>query len=284
VQLRAITWNIFHGRDLAPEPALHTWRSRILRATERGRSHAQVNRDLFEQFAAVLQRADWDVALLQECPPRWAERLAASCDAEPHLALTSRNLPVPLDRAQSLAAGLNPDLIASWEGGSNLTLVRGLRSPPAIVERRELLLARRPETRRMAFTRLSTGPCIANLHASTDRLMAEGQVRRAAATAAGWARGDPLLFGGDLNLRPAGSAALFDALEREHDLRGPTAISSIDHLLHRGMGTIEPPLPWPAERREVPDPTADPSDPALPIRLSDHAPVEGCFTVEPTGD
>ena len=73
MEARAITWNLFHGRDHPPEPELLTWRSRLLRNTERGDAHAQVNRDLFEEFAATLAKAEWDVALLQESPPRWAE-------------------------------------------------------------------------------------------------------------------------------------------------------------------------------------------------------------------
>ena len=92
-----------------------------------------MNTDLAAQFEAVLADAEWDVALLQECPPRWAERLAVACRADPHLVPTSRNLPGAA-RVQALLADRNPDLIASWEGGSNLTLVR--RAGP-ITERRQ---------------------------------------------------------------------------------------------------------------------------------------------------
>ncbi len=91
MQVRALTWNVFHGRDFPPEPALLTRRSRIWRLTERGTTHAQVNRSLRREFTAVLSAAAWDVALLQEFPPRWAERLAEACAAERHRELTSRN-------------------------------------------------------------------------------------------------------------------------------------------------------------------------------------------------
>ena len=77
MELSALTWNLFHGRDHPPDPALFTWRSRLLRTTERDATHAQVNRDLLAEFAAVLAAAEWDVALLQECPPRWGAPLAA---------------------------------------------------------------------------------------------------------------------------------------------------------------------------------------------------------------
>jgi endonuclease/exonuclease/phosphatase family metal-dependent hydrolase len=278
--VRVIGWNLFHGRDRAPDPSLHTWRSRITRRTERGATHAQVNADLLDAFAGLLAGADWDVALLQECPPRWAETLAGSSGAESHLVPTSRNLPAPLARLQRLLAESNPDLIASWEGGSNLTLARGAFGTPVIRERRQLTLTRRPETRRMAFTVLRNDLCVANLHASESRSAAEADVRLAAATAVAWAAGRPLVFGGDFNLRPKSSRGVFEALAREHGLRAPTGPTLIDHLLARGLHVAEPTSRWPPERREVPDPTAGPGVPRLPVRLSDHAPVEAHFELD----
>jgi endonuclease/exonuclease/phosphatase family metal-dependent hydrolase len=271
--VRALSWNLFHGRDHPPERELHTWRSRLLRTTVRGTSHAQVNRELFGEFAAVLAGADWDVALLQECPPRWAEPLATECRAEPHLVPTSRNLP-RLGRVQGAVAAFNPDLIASWEGGSNLTLVRGGGiGDAAIAERRMVRLALRPERRVMALSRLASGLCVANYHASTDREAAEGELGRAAGIAADWAAGSPLLLGGDFNLKARRSEALFDRLERDHGLRAPTGTGSIDHLLVSGAEIAEPTSPWSPDGREVPEP--DPKGgPSLPIRLSDHTPVE----------
>lgn len=273
MQVRVLSWNLFHGRDFPPEPSLLSWRSRLLRITERGSTHAQVNRDLFASFAGILTSTDWDVALLQELPPRWAERLAIECRAVPHLVLTSRNIPW-LGRLQALAADLNPDLIASWEGGSNLTLARTERADrPAIIERRMLRLALRPERRTMAFSRLDCGLCVANLHASAARGAAERELPRAAAAATAWAEGAPLLLGGDFNLRPALSRHVFEALARDHGLEAPTGERVIDHLLTRGVEVLEPPRQWDPERREVPDPTASRGR-RLPIRLSDHAPVE----------
>jgi len=276
--VRLIAWNLFHGRDFAPDRRLHTLRSRLLRRTEHGVTHAQVNTDLFEQFATVLAEAEWDVAMLQECPPRWAEELGIRCGAETHLLLTSRNLPRPLSYAQRLAARLDPDLIASWEGGSNLTLVRGRHGAPLIEERRMLTMTGRPEARRMAFTVLRDGGlCVANLHASQNADAARAEILVAAATAIAWAAGRPLVLGGDLNLRPATSGPVFRALQRDYDFSAPTADDAIDHLLARGLEVIEPPSRWPAVRREVPDPTAPAGTTPLPIRLSDHAPVEATF-------
>ena len=82
VEFTAISWNLFHGRDFPPDPALRTWRSRLLRITERNATHVQVNRDLRAEFAAMLAGWEWDVALLQECPPRWSGRWPRACGAE----------------------------------------------------------------------------------------------------------------------------------------------------------------------------------------------------------
>ena len=48
--VRAITWNVFHGRDDPPDHGLVTWRSRLLRVTERNATHAQVNRPLLHEL------------------------------------------------------------------------------------------------------------------------------------------------------------------------------------------------------------------------------------------
>lgn len=273
MEFTAISWNLFHGRDFPPDPALFTWRSRLLRIEERNETHAQVNRELVDGFAAILAAAEWDVALLQECPPRFAEPLAAACGAEAHRVLTSRNSLAPL---RTWIARHNPDLIASGEGGSNLTLVRRRGSSARIAERRELTIhSGRPERRAMAFTRveLTEGAqlCVANLHATHDQPeLARADLLRAATAAIEWAGHAPLLFGGDLNLRPAEDAPAFERLASEFGLIGGTAPRAIDHLLTRGLEVVNAPAAWPAERRERPH-----GD--LRLRLSDHAPVEGSF-------
>jgi endonuclease/exonuclease/phosphatase family metal-dependent hydrolase len=272
VRFAAIAWNLFHGRDFPPDPALLSWRSRLLRITERNATHVQVNRDLAAEFAALLAAAEWDVALLQECPPRFAAPLARACGAAAHRALTSRN---SLSSLRTAAARLNPDLIASAEGGSNLTLVRG-HGPLRIVERRELAIHEgRPERRAMAFTRVAAHRepelCVANLHATAhEPELAARDVLRAAAAATEWAGGTPLLFGGDLNLRPGSDAAVFERLRERFGLAGPTAPGAIDHLLVRGLDVVDPPRPWPAERREI-------RREGLALRLSDHAPLGATF-------
>jgi endonuclease/exonuclease/phosphatase family metal-dependent hydrolase len=277
VEFTAIAWNLFHGRDFPPDPALFTWRSRLLRIAERNATHLQVNRDLTPEFAAMLAGAAWDVALLQECPPRFAAPLAEACGADAQRVLTSRNSLAPLRTA---AARLNPDLIASGEGGSNLTLVRPGAALGRIVERRELTIHKgRPERRAMAFARTERGICIANLHATNDRPDLAGEdVLAAARGASEWAGDAPLLFGGDLNLRPAETPGVFAELAQRFDLATPpTAPHAIDHLLARGLEVVDHPTPWPAERRET-------RQENRVLRLSDHAPVEARFrTSTPAG-
>jgi hypothetical protein len=269
VQFTALAWNLFHGRDFPPDPELFTWRSRLLRLTERNATHVQVNRELRDEFAELLSRADWDVALLQETPPRFATALARACDGEAHRVPTSRN---GLGWLRAAAGRLNPDLIASGEGGSNLTLVRPRGALGAIEERRGLAIHEgRPERRAMALTRTASGVCIANLHATNDiPALAVEDVLRAAAAATEFAGEAPLLFGGDLNLRPRQSPGVFEQLGERFGLGEPTGPTAIDHLLGRGLSAVEPVRAWAPEQREL-------KESGLALRLSDHAPVEARF-------
>jgi endonuclease/exonuclease/phosphatase family metal-dependent hydrolase len=224
-----------------------------------------VNRDLLREAAELLSAASWDVALLQECPPRWAAPLAHACRAQAHLTLTSRNW---LAFIRGPLARWNPDLMGSWGGGSNLTLTRGAGAA-GLRERRELLLRRRPERRKVDFIRLACGLCVSNLHASGPDRLAEADIRRAVDAASTWAGEDPLLFGGDLNLRPRDSM-LYRELAEEFGLVGTTSPDAIDHMLSRGLEILEPARAWQEEAREV-------HVGGRAIRLSDHAPVSARY-------
>ena len=71
----------------------------------------------------------------------------------------------------------------------------------------------------MAFTRTASGVCIANLHATNDQPpLAIEDVLKAARAAERWAGDSPLIFGGDLNLRPAEDPEVFARLEDEFGL------------------------------------------------------------------
>jgi hypothetical protein len=173
--------------------------------------------------------------------------------------------------------------MGSWEGGSNITLVR----PPWRMAgaNRSLLLNPLPgrglrERRRMSFVRMRDDErdvCVANLHLTASaRPQAEREALRAAAAAVSWAgEATPLIVGGDFNLRPR-STRVFERIEREFGLAGPTSADAIDHLLARGLEVVAPPSQWALQRRELEAPVG------LEIRrllLSDHAPVEATYGV-----
>jgi len=268
--VRALSWNLFHGRDFPPDPALFTWRSRLLRVTESNEKYAQVNRPLLHEFAETIAAREWDVALLQEAPPRWLGPLSRAAGASGTCALTSRNFAPGLRAA---LAWLNPDLIASNEGGSNQLLVR---PPWRIHHVMRFTLTLRPERRAMLFARLR-GPdgrqvAVANLHATAgDPPAAAREVLAAAETALELAAGTPLLLGGDLNLRPHRTPQPFEDLEQRFGFRGPFEAHSIDHLLALGLDVVEPAHALPDSAREVRGPHG------RVLRLSDHPSVAASF-------
>lgn len=222
----------------------------------------QVNRDLWREYTEMLCGAGWDVALLQECPPRWEPGFSRECGADSHMVKTSRN---QLERISWAIARGWPDLIGSAEGGSNMILARG--EAGGIAERRELVIQERhPERRTMAFARLDCGLCVTSLHASTHPPRAEPELLLAAERACEWAGDAPLILGGDFNVRP-GRSKVFRQIQHRFGLRGVTAPDSIDHLLVRGAEVLFGPRAWPPGRREI-------EQDGLALRLSDHAPVE----------
>ncbi len=277
MKFRILSWNLFHGRDFPPPPGGDTpgvaeggiaWR--ILGHPVAGKTHVRLNRDLFREFAALLAAARWDIALLQEVPPRWGHRLAEATGSSGRMALTSRNWLRPL---MSPVARLRPHLAGSWEGGSNLILVRnavpgldGFRRGSEITDFRKTTLTWFPERRVMSMVELGCGLHVANFHASTGQ-EAAADVMRTARLADTRSGGGPLVLGGDFNARPRNSD-VFDRLEAEFGLSGVTSPGSIDHVLVRGVEPIEGPDAWPPARRDVPDPAT-----SLLVRLSDHSPV-----------
>ena len=283
MNFRVLSWNLYHGRDFPPGPGGNEpgvppggfgWK--VLGRPVRGKKHLRLNRDLFNEFAAFLAAAKWDVALLQEVPPRWVRRLAEATGASGRVALTSRNWLRPV---MSPLARIRPQLIGSWEGGSNLILVRnavpglaGFRPGNEIAGFRKATLTWVPERRVTTMVELGCGLCVANFHASTGE-RSVGDVMRAGRLADAKAGERPLILGGDFNLRPRSSDA-FERLGGEFGLSGPTSPGSIDHLLSRGVEVLESAQAWPAARRDVPDPET-----GLMIRLSDHAPLVARFAV-----
>ncbi len=91
-----------------------------------------------------------------------------------------------------------------------------------------------------------------------------------------WAGGDPLVFGGDLNLRPPRTPRPFERLVEDFGLAPAATGKGIDHLFARGLEVVETPAPLAPEERDVPGPAG------RRIRLSDHAPVAGSFGLRRT--
>jgi Endonuclease/Exonuclease/phosphatase family len=269
MEIRALTWNVFHGRDWPPEPALQVraHKGNLRRGPRLGKAYEQVNWDLVEDFAALVKGVAWDVALFQEFPPSWKRLMAAACGAEPHRALSGRNWLQPIT---SMIGRWRPDLLGAWEGGSNTTLIRPGAGP--IAERLRIVLTRRPELRVMAFTRLESGLCVANLHVSTRPSSAEAELLAGAERALELAGPGPLIFGGDFNVRP-GQSEVFGQLETRFGLGPPTAPDRLSHLLVHGLEVAEHPTAWEPKARDITDP-----DTGLKIRLADHNPVVGRFT------
>ncbi|HMJ03266.1 MAG TPA: endonuclease/exonuclease/phosphatase family protein [Conexibacter sp.] len=173
MELRVLTWNLFHGRAL---PAR--------------------NENLFDEFAATLASWRWDVALLQEVPPWWPAELATPCGAQARHALTSRNA---LPRLRRALARNRPELMRSNGGGCNAILVRELGGISTHARRR---LRTWPERRVVHAVRDGEGRWFANLHASVhDAERAEADIAQARAAALRWAGGAPLVLGGDFNVR-----------------------------------------------------------------------------------
>jgi endonuclease/exonuclease/phosphatase (EEP) superfamily protein YafD len=113
---------------------------------------------------------------------------------------------------------------------------------------------------------------VANLHASAHRPGRPGHEVLAAATAAvDWSAADPLVLGGDFNLRPERQPEPFANLRDRFGLREPTAPGAIDHVLARGLEIDERPRALPAEERELVEPDG------RRLRLSDHRPVVARF-------
>ena len=125
----------------------------------------------------------------------------------------------------------------------------------------------------MAFTRTASGLCVANLHATNDR--PELRDRRAAARRrarrSSGREGSPLIFGGDLNLRPSEHPAVFDELReplRARPTDRPATRSTI--CSPAGSRSPSPRQRGRPERREL-------RENGRALRLSDHAPVNAAF-------
>lgn len=174
--MQVITWNLFHGRSVP----------------ERGEY-------LYDEFAGAIAAWDWDVLMLQECPPWWPKKFAEATGADYRAVRTSRNLGLPVRRA---IATWRPDLIKANGGGSNAILVRGHE----IVEHHAKRIRYIPERRLVHGVSLEGGLWICNLHmqGSHSHLRQPNYVAetvKAGVYGMRWAGSDaPIVFGGDFNV------------------------------------------------------------------------------------
>jgi len=156
-----------------------------------------------------------------------------------------------------------------------MVLVRG---PARIVAVQRHELTRVPERRALLLARVELDGglplTVACMHLSVpDTGRGAGEAEHAARLASDFAAGGPLLFGGDLNLRPSRHGAAFEGLERRFGLAAPTAPTAIDHLLARGAAVDRAPRALASTQREVAGPGS------TRLRLSDHAPVRAQFAI-----
>jgi endonuclease/exonuclease/phosphatase family metal-dependent hydrolase len=205
MRLRALTWNLMHGRSQPP-----------------------AGRYLLDEFATALRGWEWDVALLQEVPPWWPEELAARLGggAQYRTVLTSRNEFLAVRRTLAVRW---PDAIKSAGGGANALLVR--RADLRITDHRAKLLTRWPERRRLHAVRLLADGgelWVGNLHATVhDDPAARRESEQARVAMVRWAAGAPFALGGDFNVRGLALAGLVAAAS--HD---------VDHIFVAGLEAI----------------------------------------------
>lgn len=228
--MRVLTWNLYHGRSTPP-----------------------AGRALAADFAELIAAWSWDIALLQEVPPWWPQRLAEAAGARAFTALTSRNT---LPRLRRAIAERRPDLIGSNGGGANVILAR----THAVRVHQSVLLRRWPERRVAQFAHLQSGLLLVNTHLSTPSGWArDPRARARAELAVLWTRArveagpGPVILGGDLNL--------FDPEVAAGDVT--SAGHAVDHVIARGCGPVVA-RPGPS-RRAVVNQTG--------VHLSDHEPL-----------
>jgi endonuclease/exonuclease/phosphatase family metal-dependent hydrolase len=252
------TWNIAHGRDVPPGP---------------GYGHAR--RKLLEEMCAVMVEDQPDIVLLQEVPV-WAgsllhehTRMGVTLAHAYGAHVPFVHVPLPLAAGAALGRAL-PDVIRTqFEGqgqallyGPDLLLVSARRVQ--LNERRRL----RGEPRiaqlvRLRHRKLGVELAVGNVHA--DHRGAPEQLEKAGFVLERFARGAPMILGGDMNAgtQSAGMRALVGRgwVEDGGEV-------GIDHLLVRGAELEWPATRWLPQRRDLR------LNGFLPLRLSDHDPVD----------
>jgi hypothetical protein len=290
--LRALTWNLFHGRDglpgLGPSRA-STWRGAPV---DDGR-HLHLNRKLTGLMARRLAAWSPDVCALQEVPTAAIGELVAVTGMR--AVWTTTGPLIGPARLRDALGARNPDLWRTHEGNANVLLLgariapvagsaRAVRlNPPREMARAALRwrlgageLARwLPEPRRAVMLRAATPEgaeialACAHCQNARDPRVTGLEIDRAARALLALAGDGPAILAGDLNAR-ADHPALAGLAAAGWDGAGPGGDLAVDHILHRGLEAVEAPrrlapgdrevgVRWRGRQRRV--------------RLSDHDPV-----------
>ena len=297
-EIRALTWNLFHGQDgagLGP-----TLRSTLLGCGVDDGAFLHLNRKWIDEMADVIASRRPTVAALQEVPPLAVTRLAARTGMR-----VAHALMPPLVgslRLRGQLAERNPDLWRTHEGTANAVLVGApwdlvpggvwtvRHNPPRFVIRtaHRLRLPGREalhwllEPRRLVAVRIRhpTGATVtvASLHCHNSRVwdLIAHEVRRVIPRVLERVPADePVLVAGDLNAagieHPAIRALVAAGLAED-----TTADLVLDHIFHRGLRVASPPRALPREAREV---AATHRGRGYKVLLSDHDPVEATYRI-----
>jgi endonuclease/exonuclease/phosphatase family metal-dependent hydrolase len=258
VSLQIRTWNIAHGRDVPPD-----------------RGHRHLRRKLLDEMAALVVEQSPDIILLQEVPVWAGSLLREATGMGVTLApaygahVPFLHLPLPLALGAAVGRAL-PDLVRTQiEGQAN-----------AVLYGPDLLLVSARRVQLNAHHRLRGEPRSAQLvrlrHRSAGRELAlanvhadwgdnRHQLERAGFVLERFARGAPMVLGGDLNAGPR-SASLRALAARGWN--GESVDPGIDRILVQGLRMERPAVRWPPERRDLV------LNGGPPIRLSDHDPVD----------
>lgn len=257
------TWNIAHGRDVPPGPG-----------------HGHARRKLFAEMCEVMTQDTPDVILLQEVPV-WAgqllhERTGMGVTLAPAYGAHVPFLHVPLPLAAGAALGRAlPDVARTQFEGQGQALLYG--ADLLLVSARRVQLNDRRRLRgepriaqlvRLRHRRLGREFAVGNVHADSGGPAA--QLERAGYVLERFARGAPMVLGGDLNAGPRSRGVRALAARGWFEEAGEVGI---DHLLVRGMEVEWPATRWLPDRRDVA------RNGSRPLRLSDHDPVDVVVTL-----
>jgi endonuclease/exonuclease/phosphatase family metal-dependent hydrolase len=263
--IRIRSWNIAHGRDVPPD-----------------RAHTHVHRKLLHEMAALMIEGRPDLVLLQEVPV-WAgsllrEATGMGVTLAPAYGAHVPFLHVPLPLAFGAAVGKAlPDLVRTQVEGQANAVLYGAELLLVSARRVQINQQRRlrgepriAQLVRVRHRRAGRELAVANVHADSGDN--QQQLERAGYVLERFARGAPMLLGGDLNAgsRSPGLRALAGRGWLED---GDDPGHGIDHLLVRGLEVASPAVAWPAERRDLS------LDGGPPVRLSDHDPIDTVVTL-----